>query len=751
MFISLGFDLSQLRDQKGLVLFHKIFRIVQQVLYQNHGSLNKLLMDDKGTTLIAMFGSQPHIHQNDSSRAVSASLQLTHQLRRVKIDVNIGITTSRVFTGVIGTSGGRREYSLLGDGVNLAARLMQHAGSTRGHNVFIDETTFIESSNRMDCVFHKKIEVKGKENKIKVYYPVEKYKICFAGKYRERKRDRFKNFMKNFVSSLSTLHISEVPPYEPDVEKFEANGIENDPNYRPGSHRMVGRSLESRSFLRHMESIYGQDSKKSNLCLIIRGESGCGKNFFLKKSLLEYKNSKFFEKPWLFFNSISTSDYKNPYNSLRHFYAKIISAARQTIEPDVFKSEEEFVRSTCQEYYKDNEYALKVFEQELDNFINRISIFRQNVIYITKDHQSLSHRLSECGKLAFLALFKFFQKLFRRISKGKFLIALDQADLMDKESTHVIKYLLGSVQDTIIIFILKTSFIEEKGSFDSPEEFCKFYLEEDINGGVIELKRLRKKESDELVDICFKVKYAGYLMTVTREIKDYVYERCKGNCKDTFYLIDSLIENKHLSPNFDGRSLMTDSRIPENLEFRLSEEMKVSLEIDTFNKFIVSPISFENKYRSVLIKISPELSLTINMAAVIGDIFDDKIIKKINVFSHFSKRAIDGYLKKLITLDYIEVIGIKQDRKIFRFTHPFLRRLVYERMLFEHRRSLHKVYLEFLRVNPMPSYLWGGKMHLKDSVIEEHLEYHFVNSIYGEISEKEHDVRQPLVNFLEDQ
>lgn len=42
---------------------------------------------------------------------------------------NIGISTGVVFAGVLGSAGARKEFSVFGDNVNLAARIMGWAKS----------------------------------------------------------------------------------------------------------------------------------------------------------------------------------------------------------------------------------------------------------------------------------------------------------------------------------------------------------------------------------------------------------------------------------------------------------------------------------------------------------------------------------------------------------------------------------------------------------------------------------------------
>ena len=57
-----------------------------------------------------------------------------------KVKASIGITTGPTFCGVIGHIANRREYTVIGDTINTAARLMQ-AASDRKAEIYIDVDT----------------------------------------------------------------------------------------------------------------------------------------------------------------------------------------------------------------------------------------------------------------------------------------------------------------------------------------------------------------------------------------------------------------------------------------------------------------------------------------------------------------------------------------------------------------------------------------------------------------------------------
>lgn len=104
-------------------------RWVQQVLARYGGYLLQIIIGDKGSYLYAAFGA-PIAHDDDAARAMAAALELRTAPPTLgySADVRIGVAAGRVFTGAYGGAI-QRTYGALGDAVNLAARLMQHATS----------------------------------------------------------------------------------------------------------------------------------------------------------------------------------------------------------------------------------------------------------------------------------------------------------------------------------------------------------------------------------------------------------------------------------------------------------------------------------------------------------------------------------------------------------------------------------------------------------------------------------------------
>ena len=94
--------------------------------------MNKLVMDDKGSTLICIWGLLPMAHEDDAARALLAGFNIIKALNEQEgVYCNIGVSSGECFAGVVGTSGSRKEFSVLGDIVNLSARIMGWIKTTK--------------------------------------------------------------------------------------------------------------------------------------------------------------------------------------------------------------------------------------------------------------------------------------------------------------------------------------------------------------------------------------------------------------------------------------------------------------------------------------------------------------------------------------------------------------------------------------------------------------------------------------------
>src|SRR3989442_4002583 len=116
---------------------------LQVVLDRFEGTVLRLAADDKGTVLLAAFGLPPWAHEDGAARAARAALAMQRSLRELGFPSSIGVATGRAFCGTIGSSQ-QAEYTVMGDAINLAARLMQAATN----DLLFDTSTYQSAQTR---------------------------------------------------------------------------------------------------------------------------------------------------------------------------------------------------------------------------------------------------------------------------------------------------------------------------------------------------------------------------------------------------------------------------------------------------------------------------------------------------------------------------------------------------------------------------------------------------------------------------
>jgi class 3 adenylate cyclase len=165
-------NLPELDYRLGLAGAQEIMHDLQSTLYYYEGSLNKLIVDEKGATLLAAFGLPPFSHEDDALRATLVALEIQRKLSARQVQIRIGITTGQAFCGSIGNSL-RREYTLVGQTVNLAVRLMQATGNVieQGPHILADRTTMENTHQRMLFEELPPVIVKGRNEPVAIFRP----------------------------------------------------------------------------------------------------------------------------------------------------------------------------------------------------------------------------------------------------------------------------------------------------------------------------------------------------------------------------------------------------------------------------------------------------------------------------------------------------------------------------------------------------------------------------------------------------
>jgi adenylate cyclase len=128
------------RWEEAVALLQGHIASLQEAAERYGGTLNKIDLSPEGVKLMVLFGA-PSKHEDDPERAVHAALDMRAAVEKARLEagnrdlgrlptpsfqLRIGLHTGDVFAGNVGSSW-RKEYTVMGTPVNLAARLMAAA------------------------------------------------------------------------------------------------------------------------------------------------------------------------------------------------------------------------------------------------------------------------------------------------------------------------------------------------------------------------------------------------------------------------------------------------------------------------------------------------------------------------------------------------------------------------------------------------------------------------------------------------
>ena len=167
---------EKITPQQFARLISEIFTDVMDLIFATGGSVNKIL----GDGIMATFGA-PFPKENDALNATQTALKIRQYLSSYnefrpefldeEIKAGIGIATGPVFAGNIG-SVNRMEFSVMGDPVNLAARL-ESLTKYAGLDILVDGNTRVKLADKVRCKKVKFTKIRGKINEVKIYYPTK--------------------------------------------------------------------------------------------------------------------------------------------------------------------------------------------------------------------------------------------------------------------------------------------------------------------------------------------------------------------------------------------------------------------------------------------------------------------------------------------------------------------------------------------------------------------------------------------------
>lgn len=165
--------------QEVVALLNRYFTLQVEVIFRHGGSLDKFI----GDAIMAFWGA-PLDDERHAQNAVAAALEMAEVLQDFKhelghsdleFDVGIGLHSGPAVVGLIGSEQ-RREYTAIGDTVNLASRI---EGLTKGvSRILVSRDTMALCGDEFDFQSFGSYKVKGREQEVELFAPTTRERVA---------------------------------------------------------------------------------------------------------------------------------------------------------------------------------------------------------------------------------------------------------------------------------------------------------------------------------------------------------------------------------------------------------------------------------------------------------------------------------------------------------------------------------------------------------------------------------------------
>ncbi len=166
---------TSLSPEELFQLLNLYFPFAEDFIVAEGGQIDKYI----GDAIMAVFAFDQELETPAPERACESVKKIKTHLSALnhvlvennlpEIEIGIGVSSGEVISGRIGSTQGRLDYTVIGDRVNLAARLEAASHSVVGTHILIDEATWSSVKEHLVCCFHGEIKIKGKAQPVKTY------------------------------------------------------------------------------------------------------------------------------------------------------------------------------------------------------------------------------------------------------------------------------------------------------------------------------------------------------------------------------------------------------------------------------------------------------------------------------------------------------------------------------------------------------------------------------------------------------